>query len=157
MGHRVNDVVDSEADGLRAVLERLVAVIEIFPEIADIVVVIRDQLEVAVLVRQSPEFRNKIPIWRIHFQRVDIEETMEDRMSKIDPDELPFRKRELQVMAQDLQFLGAMEVGRSPEIIRHDEAAPPYVLAEVLDLFVIERKEAGFGQVEKGILENFVA
>src|SRR5947208_2286607 len=103
VGHRVNDVVDSKTDRLRAVLERLVAMIEIFPEIADIVVVIRDHLEVAVLVRHSPELRNKVSIGRIHLQCMDIEETMKDRMTEIDLDEFPFRQRPLQVVAQDLQ------------------------------------------------------
>ena len=42
MTHRVNDVVDSETDGSRAIAEWLVAFIEILPEITDIVVVIRD-------------------------------------------------------------------------------------------------------------------
>ena len=42
MTHRVNDVVDSETDGSRAIPERHVASVEILPEITDIVVVIRD-------------------------------------------------------------------------------------------------------------------
>src|SRR5436309_642718 len=131
--------------------------IEIFPEIANIVVIIRDQLEVAVRVRHSPELRNKIPVGRIHLQCMDVEEAMKDRMAEIELDELPFRQRPFQVIAQDLQFLRTMKVGRSAEIIGHDEAAPSDVLAEVLDLFLIECEEARLGQVEKGVLENLVA
>ena len=63
-------------------------------------------------------------------------------MTEIEPDEFPFRNGQLQVMAQDVQLLRTVKVGRGAEIVGHNEAASSDVLAEIRDLFGIEIQKA---------------
>ena len=80
---------------------------------------------------------------------------MKDGMAEIELHEFPFRQRQLQIMAQDIQLFRSAKVGRCAEIIGHNEAAPSNVLAEVCDLFVVQSQEPRLRQIEERVLENF--
>src|SRR6516165_5865225 len=64
----VHDVIDTHADRAGAFFQRHVALIEIFPEVADIVVVVGDELKAAVLVGHSPKLRNKVSVRSLHVE-----------------------------------------------------------------------------------------
>src|SRR5437868_2812216 len=81
VAHGVDDVIDAEADGAGTVLQWLLAVIQIFPVVAEVVVVIRDQLNLSVFIRHSPELWNEFTVGRSHLQRIDIVKAVKDGMA----------------------------------------------------------------------------
>jgi hypothetical protein len=81
----------------RAVSERLVAFVKIFPEVADIVIEVGDDLQPAVFVGHAPKLRHKhvLSVRRFHLQGVDIEKGVEHLMRNVQLDEISFRNRPL--------------------------------------------------------------
>src|SRR5262245_6548685 len=139
--HRVDDVIHSELNRARAFLERLLAFVEILPEIADIVVVISDQLKVAMLVGHSPELRRPLPVGRLHIERIDVKKTVKDRMLDVEPHQLSLRNCSFEVVAQDIQLFRTVQELFCAEIIRHNETASPDVFAEIGDFLLIQNQE----------------
>src|SRR5262249_4390781 len=140
--HRVDDIVDTEARRTRAVLQWLIALVQIFPEIADIVVVIRDQLQLAMLVGQSPKLWEKVSVRRRHVQSVDIEKGVKEGMRQIQRGKFALRNSPLQVVAEILHPVRSPQVGARRKDDRHNEAASPDIFTEIRDLFLIEKHEA---------------
>jgi hypothetical protein len=75
-------------------------------------------------------------------------------MVHVQPLKLIFRNSELEVVAENFQFVPVAQIVWSAEIVGHDEAAPPKIFSEVCNFSGVEVHEAGFGQVEKGIFED---
>ena len=71
-----------------------------------------------------------------------------------EPHEFAFRHGALQVASEDFQFFRPPQIIRGSEIISHNEAATPDVLAEVRHILVIELHEARLRQIEEGIFKN---
>src|SRR5579883_320316 len=84
MAQRIHDVVDAHSDRPRAFGERLLPVVEVFPEVADVVVVVCDDLKLAVRVRHTPELRRKVSVRRFHVEVIDIVEAVKYRMPAAD-------------------------------------------------------------------------
>src|SRR5438128_10046319 len=80
---------------------------------------------------------------------------MKHRVRDVELNEFSFGKRTFQVIAQNLQFLGAVKICAGAEVVGHDEAASSNILPKVRDLLVIENHEARLGQIKEGVLENF--
>src|SRR5262249_3125544 len=135
MTHRINDVIETKTDGARTVPERLLTLIKVFPVIADVIVVIGDQLDIPVFVRQSPELRRPVAVRCMHVLNVNVEEAVKDRMFGVEADEFSLRNSSFQVVAQNVQFLGPVKKFLSAKIIGHDESATPDVFAEICNFF----------------------
>src|SRR5262245_13547219 len=95
-----------------------------------------------MLVRQTPEFGMKTTVRRSHLQTVHMEVTVKDRMAEIELDEFSLGKSALQIGPQDFQFFRPAEVRPGPEVVGHNEAATPDVLAQILDFLIGELQKA---------------
>src|SRR5262249_4465878 len=76
-------------------------------------------------------------------------------MRDVELHELSFGKRTFQVVAQNLQFVWAIEIRTSAEVVGHDESTAPNILPEIRDLIVIENYKTRLRQIEERILEDF--
>src|SRR5215471_15695961 len=129
MTHGVHDVVNSQSNGLPAFLERFVPVIEILPEIANVVVIVRNHTDNIVIVDETPEgryeIRSVLAIRRIHLQSWNVIEGMENRMTQVQALEMVLGNRKFQIVPQHFEFIRSMQIVRCSKIVGHDESAAP--------------------------------
>src|SRR5436309_5953080 len=108
--HGVDEEIDTQTERFNGRFQRIDALINVIPEIFEIVVVAGDNRESAVLILQSVKDRLAIDeIRRRDVQRIDVEEVIEDRMLDRQPFKVTVRECLVEIPLQRVQVARTIE------------------------------------------------
>src|SRR5438093_689899 len=154
MGHRVNDVVDSELVGFVCIADGREARVRELPVLRDVVVVVRDRDQAfgRVVVLEHPEVdrTEAAIIWWLELLRSrNLEERMEDGVRAVELDPPTFGQH-----VAHLRREIAPAAAIFGEIVEDDEPPLLEVGAEARRLRLGQRPEPGLGHIGDGMPEQ---
>src|SRR5207249_7557520 len=155
MRHRVHDVIDTEVEGCGCIVHRHVASVQPLPELANVVVVIQDHLEMSVTVSETEELHGMLAgenVWSLHVQRVDLVKRIKNRIRQIQVNEVPVRIHLLHLLAKVSDVVlgptsGLPREVRGTKIIDEQKAAAVQVLTQVDDVFRVQFQISGLAKI----------
>src|SRR5262249_24197861 len=131
MSHRVDDKIDPETESFYRRLQGIRALIDIVPEVFQIVVIAGDYADLSVPVHQRVENRFAVhEIRRCDIQGIDIEEGVENLVIDRQPYKVAVRECPVQVALQ------GGEISRPIEVVHHDKSATVDILPQVVYLML---------------------
>jgi hypothetical protein len=164
MRHRVDEVVDADADSQGGKGLGVGGVVGVFPGVAQVHVVADDHHQAAfVVVDAAPVGRGAgelvlfVDLVRVDVLHaghlvavVQVEDGVEDGVLIRDIDDLAFREDLVHGVYEDVPFVGGVE------IVAHEEAAAQQEFAEFGDLGIGQLPVAHFHRIEPRVVENIV-
>src|SRR5262249_27450271 len=124
MCHRVEKVIGAEFERSDGFMQRSLTAVKPFPVLAQIIVVVDDDLNISFRIEQCLELDRLKTVGRRNLETIDVVKRVENRMIYIQRYQIPIRIEFLQLRSEN------REIALSSKIINKNESAAIQIFAQ---------------------------